>query len=131
VEARTPAEVEEVLAILTADAAGCGITRLMLDNMTTTTVGGVDDRTGETTTTTVDVSALAAAMALIRACPAAAGLETEASGGVTVTRLAGDREGKGEGGKGDGDGGEGGGRRRGKGDGGKSDGDFAIWSKMV
>ena len=42
---------------------------------------------------------------------------------VTVTRLAGDKEGKGEGGKGDGDGGEGGGRRRGKGDGGKSDGD--------
>jgi hypothetical protein len=40
---------------------------------------------------------------------------------VTVTRLAGNEEGKGEGGKGDGDGDEGGGRRRGNGDGGKSD----------
>ena len=42
---------------------------------------------------------------------------------ATVTRLAGDEEGKGEGGKGDGDGDEGGGRRRGNVDGGKSDGD--------
>jgi hypothetical protein len=43
---------------------------------------------------------------------------------ATVTRLAGDEEGKGgEGGKGEGDGDEGGGRRRGNGDGGKSDGD--------
>ena len=42
---------------------------------------------------------------------------------VTVTRLAGDEEGKGEGGKGDGDGDEGGGQRRGNGNGGKSDGD--------
>ena len=42
---------------------------------------------------------------------------------VMVTRLAGDKEGKGEGGKGDGNGDEGGGRRRGNGDGGKSDGD--------
>ena len=42
---------------------------------------------------------------------------------ATVTRLAGDEEGKGEGGKGDGDGDEGGGRRSGNGDGGKSDGD--------
>ena len=41
---------------------------------------------------------------------------------ATVTRLAGDKEGKGEGGKGDGDGDEGGGRRRGNGDGGKSGG---------
>ncbi len=37
---------------------------------------------------------------------------------ATVTRLAGDEEGKGEGGKGDGDGDDGGGRRRGNGDGG-------------
>ncbi len=42
---------------------------------------------------------------------------------ATVTRLAGDEEGKGEGGKSDGDGDEGGGRRSGNGDGGKSDGD--------
>ncbi len=42
---------------------------------------------------------------------------------VTVTRLAGDEEGKGEGGKGDGNDDEGGGRRRGNVDGGKSDGD--------
>ena len=42
---------------------------------------------------------------------------------ATVTRLAGDEEGKGEGGKGDGDGDEGDGRRSGNGDGGKSDGD--------
>jgi len=42
---------------------------------------------------------------------------------ATVTRLAGDEEGKGEGGKGDGDGDEGGGQRSGNGDGGKSDGD--------
>ena len=41
---------------------------------------------------------------------------------ATVTRLAGDEEGKGEGGKGDGDGDDGGGRQRGNGDGGKSDG---------
>ena len=40
-----------------------------------------------------------------------------------VTRLAGDKEDKGEGGKGDGDGDEGGGRQRGNGDGGKSYGD--------
>ncbi len=40
-----------------------------------------------------------------------------------VTRLAGNKEGKGEGGKGDGNGDEGGGRRSGNGDGGKSDGD--------
>ncbi len=39
-----------------------------------------------------------------------------------VTRLAGDKEGKGEGGKGDDGGDEGGGRRRGNGDGGKSGG---------
>ncbi len=42
---------------------------------------------------------------------------------VTVTRLVGDKGGKGEGGKGDGDVDEGGGRRRGKGDSGKNDGD--------
>ena len=42
---------------------------------------------------------------------------------ATVTRLAGDKEGKGEGGKGNGDGDEGGGRQRGNGDGGKSNGD--------
>ena len=42
---------------------------------------------------------------------------------ATVTRLAGDEEGKGEGGKGDGNGDEGGGRRRDNVDGGKSDGD--------
>jgi len=36
---------------------------------------------------------------------------------ATVTRLAGDEEGKGEGGKGDGDGDEGGGQRSGNGDG--------------
>jgi len=42
---------------------------------------------------------------------------------VMVTRLAGDKEGKGVGGKGNGDGDEGGGRRRGNGDGGKNDGD--------
>jgi hypothetical protein len=41
---------------------------------------------------------------------------------ATVTRLAGDKEGKGEGGKGDGNGDEGGGQRRGNGDGGKSGG---------
>ena len=41
---------------------------------------------------------------------------------TTVTRLAGNKEGKGEGGKGDGDGDEGGVRRSGNGDGGKSDG---------
>jgi len=41
---------------------------------------------------------------------------------ATVTRLAGDEEGKGEGGKGDGDCDEGGERRSGNGDGGKSDG---------
>ena len=40
---------------------------------------------------------------------------------ATVTRLAGDEEGKGEGGKGDGNGDEGGGRQRCNGDGGKSD----------
>jgi len=40
----------------------------------------------------------------------------------TVTRLAGDKEGKDEGGKGDGDGDEGGGRRRGNGDGGGKSG---------
>ncbi len=39
-----------------------------------------------------------------------------------VTRLAGDKEGKGEGGKGNGDD-EGGGQRRGNGDGSKSNGD--------
>ena len=42
---------------------------------------------------------------------------------ATVTRLAGDKEGKGEGGKGDDDGDEGGGRQRGNGDGGNRDGD--------
>ena len=42
---------------------------------------------------------------------------------ATVTRLAGDKEGKGEGGKGDGDGDEGGGQQRGNVDGGKSNGD--------
>ena len=42
---------------------------------------------------------------------------------ATVTRLAGNEEGKGEGGKDDGNGDEGGGRQRGNGDGGKSDGD--------
>ena len=42
---------------------------------------------------------------------------------ATVTRLAGDKEGKGEGGKGDDDGDEGGRRQRGNGDGGKSGGD--------
>ena len=42
---------------------------------------------------------------------------------ATVTRLAGDKEGKGEGGKGDGDGDEGGEQRSGNGDGGKIDGD--------
>jgi hypothetical protein len=42
---------------------------------------------------------------------------------VTVTRLAGDEEGKGEGGKGDGDGDEGGRQQRGNVDDGKSDGD--------
>jgi hypothetical protein len=41
---------------------------------------------------------------------------------ATVTRLAGDDEGKGEGGKGNGDGDEGGGRQRGNGNGGKSNG---------
>ena len=41
---------------------------------------------------------------------------------ATVTRLTGDKEGKGEGGKGDGDGDEGGRRQRGNGDGSKSDG---------
>ena len=41
----------------------------------------------------------------------------------TVTRLVGDKEGKGEGGKGDGEGDEGDGRQRGTGDGGKSGGD--------
>ena len=41
---------------------------------------------------------------------------------ATVTRLAGDEEGKGEGGKGDGDGDEGGGQQRGNDDGSKSDG---------
>ena len=40
-----------------------------------------------------------------------------------VTRLVGDKEGKGEGGKGYGNGDEGGGRQRGNGDGGKSNGD--------
>jgi hypothetical protein len=39
---------------------------------------------------------------------------------ATVTRLAGDKEGKGEGGKGDGDSDGGGGRQRGNGDGSKS-----------
>ena len=38
---------------------------------------------------------------------------------VTVTRMAGDEVGKGEGGKGDGDGDEGGGQQSGNGDGGK------------
>ena len=38
---------------------------------------------------------------------------------ATVTRLAGDKDGKGEGGKGDGDGDEGGGQQSGNGDGGK------------
>ena len=42
---------------------------------------------------------------------------------ATVTKLAGDEEGKGEGGKGNGNGDEGGGRRRGNGNGGKSGGD--------
>jgi hypothetical protein len=42
---------------------------------------------------------------------------------VMVTRLAVDKEGKGEGGKGDGNGDDGGGQRRGNGDGGKSNGD--------
>ncbi len=42
---------------------------------------------------------------------------------ATVTRLAGDEEGKGEGGKGDGEDDEGGGRQRGNGVGGKSHGD--------
>jgi hypothetical protein len=41
---------------------------------------------------------------------------------ATVTRLVGNKEGKGEGGKGDGNGDEGGGRQRGNGDGGKSNG---------
>ncbi len=40
---------------------------------------------------------------------------------ATVTRLAGDEEGKGEGGKGNGDGDEGGGQQRGNGNSGKSD----------
>ena len=42
---------------------------------------------------------------------------------ATVTRLVGNKEGKGEGGKGDGDGIEGGGRRRGNDNGGKSSDD--------
>ena len=42
---------------------------------------------------------------------------------ATVTRLAGNEEGKGEGGKGDGNGDEGGEQRRGNGDSGKSYGD--------
>ena len=42
---------------------------------------------------------------------------------VMVTRLAGNKEGKGEGGKGDGGGDDGGRRQRGNGDGSKSDGD--------
>ena len=42
---------------------------------------------------------------------------------VMVTRLAVDKEGKGEGGTSDGDGDDGGGRRRGNGDGGTRDGD--------
>ncbi len=42
---------------------------------------------------------------------------------ATVTRLVGNKEGKGEGGKGDGDGVEGGGRRRGNDNGGKSSDD--------
>ena len=50
---------------------------------------------------------------------------------ATVTRLAGDKEGKGEGGKGDGDGDEGGGRRSGNGDGGKSNGDGNNGSRRV
>ncbi len=45
---------------------------------------------------------------------------------ATVTRLAGDEEGKGEGGKGNGVCDEGGGQRRGNVDGGKSDGDGGI-----
>lgn len=80
VEARTLAEVGEVLALLGGDsgaAADAGITRLMLDNMVTVGEDGA-----------VDTSALAAAVALVRACPAAAGLETEASGGVTLASAA-------------------------------------------
>ena len=50
---------------------------------------------------------------------------------ATVTRLVGDKEGKGEGGKGDGDGDEGGGRRRVNSDGGKSDGDGASIDKLT
>ncbi len=73
VEARTLAEVAEVLAIVAADPSGCGITRLMLDNMVSVDGSGV-----------VDTSLLAEAVALVRACKAAAGLETEASGGVTL-----------------------------------------------
>ncbi len=42
---------------------------------------------------------------------------------ATVTRLVGDKEGKGEGGKGDGDCDEGGSQQRGNGNGGKSGGD--------
>ena len=83
VEARTLEEVGEVLAILDARPSDCGITRLMLDNMVSITAGG--DGRGPVV---VDTSALAAAVALIRACPAAAALATDASGGVTLASAA-------------------------------------------
>ena len=50
---------------------------------------------------------------------------------ATVTRLAGDKEGKGGSGKGDGDGDEGGRQRRGNGDGGKSGVTAAMKRVMV
>lgn len=78
VEARTLDEVREVLALFEAadgGRAGTGVTRLMLDNMV-----AVDARTGA-----ADVSLLREAVALVRGCPAAEGLETEASGGVNLS----------------------------------------------
>lgn len=73
-EARTLDEVDEALAII--KEGGSGVTRLMLDNMTST-----DPATGA-----VDASALAAAMALVR--QSGVDVETEASGGITAASAA-------------------------------------------
>lgn len=75
-EARTLDEVKEALEIV--KEGGSGVTRVMLDNMTSlSTVGGA---------TRVDASLLAAAMALVRESGVV--VETEASGGITVESAA-------------------------------------------
>lgn len=97
VEAATLEEVSAVLALVEArggpgrlSEGKSGITRLMLDNMV---VKGKrkagEEQEAESSTAAVDVSLLAAAVAAVRASGLdALGLETEASGNVTVETVA-------------------------------------------